>query len=216
MRSLVVRVTTGEGSFESLPIVPTEGGTVERGPVWSLRSLADGTAVQMRAVSGDLDRYRRALQTEEDVHAAAVSGSDAGYAVAHFEPPPRTSALLDWCEESPVAGAFPIEFDDGEPILTLVGTRTQFTEVMSSLPDGLDYEVRSTGGASPVAGRLFSSLTVRQQEVLATAVECGYYDNPRQATHEDVAAELSLAAGTVGDHLRSIEARVFSQFDRAT
>jgi predicted DNA binding protein len=216
VRSLVVRVTAGEGSFESLPVVATEGGTVERGPVWSLRSLPDGTVVQFRAVSGDLPAFRRALQTDDRVVTAEVTGTEDGYVVAHYEPSAPTQSFLAWYEAIPVAVEYPIEFEEGAPVLTLAGTRSQIAQVMAALPDELAYEVQSTGERDPGRSRRFGSLTARQREVLAAAIECGYYTNPRQATHEDVAAELSLAAGTVGDHLRSIEARVFSQFDGAT
>jgi predicted DNA binding protein len=52
-------------------------------------------------------------------------------------------------------------------------------------------------------------LTERQQEVLEVALELGYYDVPRQATHNDIAERLDLSVGTVGEHLQKIEARVF-------
>jgi predicted DNA binding protein len=45
--------------------------------------------------------------------------------------------------------------------------------------------------------------------VLETAVDVGYYTNPREATHADIADELGIAATTVGEHLREIESRVF-------
>ncbi|WP_444542726.1 helix-turn-helix domain-containing protein [Halomicrobium urmianum] len=42
----------------------------------------------------------------------------------------------------------------------------------------------------------------------------GYYRNPREATHEDVAERVGTTASTVGEHLRKIESRVFSRFVR--
>lgn len=45
------------------------------------------------------------------------------------------------------------------------------------------------------------SLTERQQEVLATAYEGGYFEVPRQATTEDLADELDLDSSTVSEHL---------------
>lgn len=54
-------------------------------------------------------------------------------------------------------------------------------------------------GAFPTDERLVDRLTARQQEVLAVAVERGYYDDPRGATHADIADELGLAPATVGE-----------------
>ena len=41
-----------------------------------------------------------------------------------------------------------------------------------------------------------------------TAVEEGYYDVPRQATHKDIADNLGCAPSTVDEHLRKAESRV--------
>jgi len=39
----------------------------------------------------------------------------------------------------------------------------------------------------------------------------GYYESPRRATRDDVAA-VGCSPTTAGEHLRKAEARVFSQF----
>lgn len=49
---------------------------------------------------------------------------------------------------------------------------------------------------------LLESLTDRQFAVLATAVEKGYFEVPRRATLDDVAAEFGLEKSTVSEHLR--------------
>ena len=53
---------------------------------------------------------------------------------------------------------------------------------------------------------------VDEAGVAVAALELGYYRNPREATQEDVAAVLGCSPGTVGEHLRKAEERVFSQF----
>ncbi|MFB9806579.1 helix-turn-helix domain-containing protein [Haladaptatus pallidirubidus] len=52
-------------------------------------------------------------------------------------------------------------------------------------------------------------LTDRQREVMDVALDLGYYDVPRQATHRDIADRMGLSVGTVGEHLQKIESRVF-------
>ncbi|MFB6270658.1 MAG: helix-turn-helix domain-containing protein, partial [Halobacterium sp.] len=51
-----------------------------------------------------------------------------------------------------------------------------------------------------------TALTDRQREVVETAVDLGYYDVPRTAGQDDVAAELDCASSTVAEHLRKAEA----------
>ncbi|OLZ39885.1 hypothetical protein A6E15_02320 [Natrinema saccharevitans] len=46
--------------------------------------------------------------------------------------------------------------------------------------------------------------------MLRVAVEEGYYEEPRKVTYGDIAARLDCSAGTVGQHLRRIEARLMS------
>ncbi|MFC7194158.1 helix-turn-helix domain-containing protein [Halosimplex aquaticum] len=76
----------------------------------------------------------------------------------------------------------------------------------------MSAEVVETGEYDPGVRQLFDRLTARQREVLETAVRAGYYDDPRRATHADLAAELDVSPATVGEHLRKIESRVFSGF----
>lgn len=52
------------------------------------------------------------------------------------------------------------------------------------------------------------SLTDRQREVVRTAHELGYFEVPRSATPEDVAAELDIDPSTAGEHLRRAQANL--------
>lgn len=62
-----------------------------------------------------------------------------------------------------------------------------------------DYEAAS----GPI-----DALTDRQREVLETAFEMGYYDVPRGATTDALAAEIDLDPSTVSEHLRRAERNV--------
>lgn len=50
-----------------------------------------------------------------------------------------------------------------------------------------------------------SRLTDRQAEVLTTAHRNGYYEWPREATAEELAAELDISPATFSEHLRAAE-----------
>ncbi|EMA56110.1 putative DNA binding protein [Halococcus thailandensis JCM 13552] len=54
-----------------------------------------------------------------------------------------------------------------------------------------------------------SKLTARQLEVLETAHEMGYFDRPRQANANDVAAELDINPSTFSEHLSAAETKIF-------
>jgi predicted DNA binding protein len=117
--------------------------------------------------------------------------------------------------ESELAMETPIEVeDDGSFVLTLVGPMAAFREATPTDTDAYTVEVLETGEHHPELGDLFLSLTERQREVLEAATDLGYYDNPRQATHEDIAAEVDASPSTVGEHLRKVEAQVFAHLVR--
>lgn len=210
MRYVTLRISGDGGRIQQLPAtaVPPD---VERGPIDQLELLADGSVVQIRAVQGDLATYRDLLADTEGVHAFSVTGDREGYVFAHFEPTERGRALLEWRRAVPVVVPLPIEFDHEDVLVTLVGDDDGITAAIDALPASVDYEVSETGQFTPLWATPFRGLTDRQQEILATAIECGYYENPREVTQAEVADALSLSPGTVGDHLRTIESHVFSR-----
>jgi hypothetical protein len=99
-------------------------------------------------------------------------------------------------------------YPDRSADLELVGPNPALQGVLDRLPSSIDADVRrlTTGGPSvvPVVDRL----TDRQRQVLSIALEVGYYDEPRRASLEDVAAEAGLATGTVAEHVRKAETKL--------
>ena len=62
-----------------------------------------------------------------------------------------------------------------------------------------------------------SRLTERQWEVLRTAHRKGYWERPREATGEEVAAELGISSATFSQHVRSAHRNLFGVlFDHRT
>lgn len=54
-------------------------------------------------------------------------------------------------------------------------------------------------------------LTDRQEEALRIAYELGYFDIPRQAALEDVAAELGISPSSVSERLRRAQTRLIEE-----
>ena len=94
--------------------------------------------------------------------------------------------------------------------MTVIGEEATIRETIATVPDDVRLKLEETGEYEPSARRLFDRLTTRQQETLRVAIEAGYYEVPRRATHADVAEELDRTGGTVGEHLRKIEAAVLT------
>lgn len=64
-------------------------------------------------------------------------------------------------------------------------------------------DIETVFSPSPVTwAALEELLTDRQREVIAVAVELGYFSVPREATLSDVADEVGIGKSTAGEHLR--------------
>lgn len=57
-----------------------------------------------------------------------------------------------------------------------------------------------------------SLLSDHQAELLATAVECGYYDTPRRCSLTELAADVGIAKSTCSETLHRAEGHVIRQF----
>lgn len=174
--------------------------------------LDDGTCVTLLEVSGDLDELDRILTDHEAVFEHTIAGERDGYVYLQTDPYDLTRYLIELQENSALIVQFPIEHTgDGGLRGTVIGDQGAFGPGVAALPDELDLEVESTGEYHPEMETVFATLTDRQREILATAIRLGYYEDPRRAAQQDIAEAMDIASGTVSEHLRRIEATVFSE-----
>lgn len=102
----------------------------------------------------------------------------------------------------------PVVYRDGQVHARLVGDDETLRRTVEGVPDpvGVDVQVLGALDDQPAAG--VWGLTDRQRVALRTAIDLGYYETPREATHEDVAAALDCASSTASEHLRKAEAHL--------
>ena len=164
--------------------------------------------------SGDADRLREILAASDHVRDFTVTGDEEGriYSYSHYEPNDAIRELMQGRRERELVIRMPVEYtDDGGMRATYVGRDEAFRDAMGDHPESVTVEIESTGEYRPKAEDLFAQLTSRQREILRSAVREGYYENPREATHRDLAEAVDLSPATVGEHLRKIESRVFAR-----
>lgn len=84
----------------------------------------------------------------------------------------------------------------------------------SDLPTGVTLDVRRVGSPEQwqrIRRGLGIDIPYEQREALETAIRRGYYEYPREATLEDLAAELKLPLTTLRYRLRRAEAWAIAQ-----
>lgn len=205
-------------------LIPPDGGlhpadkrladdpAVTRTALHNLNLLDDGTAVTLYQLDGDAEHIEAILADCSEILAYNVSKTgDSAHAYIHFETNDTVAALLGVPQEHEIILDTPIEYTPrGGLRMTVVGEEETIRGTIAAVPDGVRLKLEETGEYEPSVRRLFAQLTTRQQETLRAAVEAGYYEVPRRATHADVAQTLDRTGGTVGEHLRKIEAAVLT------
>lgn len=212
MRYLTAVLRPVEAVHPTIPaLLEAEGVTPVA--IEQTRLLDDGTEVTLLRVRGDLAAVDSILEAHPSVVEHAIAGERDGTVYSHSEPHDLARTLFELRDRYGVVVQTPLEFTgDGGLRGTILGDDETFQAAVSELPADLDVEVESIGDYHPEAERVFGSLTARQQEVLATAIRAGYYEDPRRASQRDLADALDVAPATVSQTLRRVEANVFSEY----
>lgn len=186
----------------------------DREQIYQLNVLEDGTVVLLGRLRGDLDEARQLLDAHDDVLGYSISSADPqhGLVYVHARPPAVMERFLKLPRTHEVFYEFPMgSTGDGRLRVQMLGESNDvLREALADMPPELDVSIERIGPYLETGEHLLDLLTDRQREVLDVALDLGYYDVPRKATHRDIAERLSLSVGTVGEHLQKIESRVFN------
>jgi len=165
-------------------------------------------------IEGPREPYLDALEerTESAAHAVTDAAGDGFYLYVDADLEGLDRGLAAAVDRPGTLLVPPLEYRmDGSIVASLVGPAAELSAAVEDVPDSLSPEVlwiRSYGEAS---FRSAGVLTDRQREVVAAALEAGYYEEPREATVEGVADEVGVAPSTAAEHLRKAEATVMEQ-----
>ena len=128
-------------------------------------------------------------------------------ATVHFET--TAPLLLFSARDSGMPIELPVEITDGEATIEVTGSRERLAELAQQLENfGLQYRIEH------VRERLHESqlLSERQLEVVAAAVDEGYYDTPRRCSLTELAEHLGVAKSTCSETLHRAEEAIIKRF----
>lgn len=180
----------------------------------------EGADTVLYAIDGDPAAVAERAGDTPGVESVAVSDPAGGraYALVVLRPleTPLFAAVHRASSHPGLVVRTPIVYRDGTMVARVVGDPEPLQRALEEAPDGVTVQIDEIGrlgadGDGP-------GLSERQREALAVARELGYYDQPRDATHADVAAELGCTPQTASEHLQKAEAKLvdaaFDEFDR--
>jgi predicted DNA binding protein len=102
----------------------------------------------------------------------------------------------------------PVVYRNGAVHANVVGEASALQAAMDHLPAFADVEVDEIGAYDGGPDAPAAQLSERQREAVLAAMELGYYDHPRQATHEEVAEAIGVAPSTASEHLQKAESKL--------
>lgn len=179
-----------------------------------LRGNEMGTEVQTLLFHVDgfpPEPYRDALERADTVREYAISTcpDETFYLYVQDTPSETDHDLIRAVTQTGLVVVSPVAYRaDGSVGFTLVGPGDAVQRAVEAVPDGISVDVREVGEYDSRRLDTGSTLTDRQFEAVAAAVDCGYYASPREGSVAEVADRLGCAPGTAAEHLRKAEARV--------
>ena len=184
---------------------------MRREELWSWNFAGETPAVLFR-VEGAREPYRQRIAAVDGVDEFELTTGGDGWFYAFVRAAPSDDEwewLLAFAYASILVVPPVVYTSEGDAVFDVVGDRADLKGLLSELPGRVDTTVERVGEydrrRSPAR-----PLTDRQREVLDVAVDRGYYEVPREATLDDLAAELGVAPSTVSDHLRKAESAVLT------
>lgn len=121
---------------------------------------------------------------------------------------PLFQQVIDSISRMGLIVATPVVYREGTAQFRIVGESEVLQSMIDAVPAGFEVEVHTIGTFPDEATAPTTTLSERQRATVTAALELGYYESPRSATHSDIAERLGCAPNTVTEHLQKAEAKL--------
>jgi len=171
--------------------------------------------VALYEVDGDVDAFRDELHGVSGVHEAVAKPVTEGrfnlLVVHDVEEASIMEDVLRAVTQKGIIVAKPVVYRNGKVHSRIVGSASTLQDAITDFPSEANFEVVTVGEFDRSRDTPVSALTDRQREALLAALDLGYYEHPRQATHEDIAERLGCESNTASEHIQKAEAKVLNE-----
>jgi len=199
-----------ESEIHPMYDVLANGSAVERATALQWNWTGE-TLGFLHHIVGDIDAFEATISDIDEVidYRLEPAGADTFYAYLFDETTPALKQLFEPVTYGGLIVVPPMEYhESGHVSMSAFGPAAVIQTAIENVPDPIDIEVQSVSGLTGLPQLTKSYLSERQQEALTVGLELGYYAVPREASQEDVAAELGCAPSTAAEHLQKAETKV--------
>jgi DNA-directed RNA polymerase specialized sigma24 family protein len=214
MKAVTYLITPTSGTFGRIGRFFRDNGVWLVG-IRHVEQLHDDSMVIQFDVATGADHLRELLSPAPSwVHDFQLAPGEEGPTLQlHFDATGAAREMFELHRSYAVSLEYPIEIADPASQalrVTEVGHEAELRDLVAATRESIDVTIEQVGEYSPVDDGALDRLTQRQRAVLATALDLGYYDDPREVTQADIAAAMECSASAVGQHLRRAEGEVLS------
>jgi len=185
---------------------------VDEARVLEVNTTIEGVETFLFAIDGDPSAFAAEATGTPGVESVEVSPVENGTAYALMVMRPMETPLFEAIHSAgPMSGFVlrtPMIYRDGSMIGRAVGDPAPLQRAMEQAPDDIEVQIEEIGEFTGGLDDPLTRLSERQREAVLAAIELGYYERPREATHQDVAAVLDCAPATASDHLQKAESKL--------
>lgn len=180
---------------------------------WNLSSPERATL--LFAVDADAEELRAEVADADAAATADVTAIDDRRCYLLLTLRPSVTPILREALQSVTRPGLvvvkPVVYRDGQVDARFVGDADTLQAALDSFPAAVDVTVHAIGQFHATRAVPRGTLSDRQQEAVEVALELGYYDHPRRATHEDVGERLGCSASTASEHLQKAESKLIER-----
>jgi predicted DNA binding protein len=189
-----------------------DAGSIAETHLLEWNTTAEDLETVLFAIDGDAEPFATAAPEGAGVESVRLSAGEGRWTYALVEMRPTATAMFDAIRTARARPGLvvrkPIVYRDGEMLFRVVGDAERLQDALEHAPTGMDVRVDEIDTLRDGPGDPPAGLSERQREAVAVALDLGYYDRPREATHADVAAALGCAPSTATEHLQKAESKL--------
>ena len=178
-------------------------------------NLSQNAVSALMEVDGDRERFREETADVPGIRSVDTTRISEGrftlLCVLEPEAVPLLERIVGTITQEGLVVAKPLLYRDGQVHARIVGSAAVLQTVVDAFPAAIHLEISAIGEFDRSRKTPLSGLSDRQREALLAAFDLGYYEHPRRATHEDVAARLDCAPNTASEHLQKAEIKLVTE-----
>jgi len=212
MKHVRARLTTSgsNGGIHPVYDVLVTARYIERARALQWNFSGDELGI-LHHIRGEADAFEKQLQDTPEVLGYEIerTGDDEFYVYTRDETTEPLRALFGRVAEGGIIIVPPIVYRaDGTVMLSLFGPDAAVQAAVENVPGPAALQVEAVTGLQSTGVTAETRLSTRQREAIVAALELGYYEVPREASHEEVAEAIDCAPSTAAEHLRKAESNL--------